>query len=453
MSPPDDLSTFARTFKRFLDDVIENLPKPPNEVARMLLEHFGGETPPVLVETLPTYSSPDLQAALEARLGREGVLHTLHGLTVDPTADDALSLASLASGQGVALGPVEYVRVPIGVDEYAICVQLGLYLVGEGPLAILVRRREDWRAELRVEVMGAREKGNRFLGDLRTAMRARSVYRGRVISLALTPMQHVTVHHHKVPSLTADQVILPEGLRERIERHTVGFAEKSAALTRAKRHLKRGLLLYGPPGTGKTLTAMYLASRMKGRTVLLLNGRGLGLVEQACAMARALQPSTVLIEDVDLVAEERTRTSACNTPILFELLNQMDGIGEDADVLFVLTTNRADLLEPALAARPGRVDQAVEIPLPDDDCRRRLLELYARGIDLRIDDRELLVARTRGASAAFMRELLRRAVLIASDDGREGVVEQRDVDGALHELVTAGGPLTRSLLGAGEVSA
>ena len=52
-------------------------------------------------------------------------------------------------------------------------------------------------------------------------------------------------------------------------------------------------------------------------------------------------------------------------PLLFELLNEMDGLAEDADVIFILTTNRADLLEPALAARPSRVDQATEIPLPD----------------------------------------------------------------------------------------
>jgi ATP-dependent 26S proteasome regulatory subunit len=188
-----------------------------------------------------------------------------------------------------------------------------------------------------------------------------------------------------------------------------------------------------------------------GRTVLIMTGRGLGMIEATCAMARTLEPATVIVEDVDLVAEERTRLSACNTPLLFELLNQMDGIAEDADVLFLLTTNRADLLEPALAARPGRVDQAIEIPLPDAACRRRLVALYGRGLELRLDDGERLVARTEGASAAFMRELLRRAALIASDEAEPIVVEERHVDLALHELVVAGGPLTRSLLGATSV--
>ena len=60
----------------------------------------------------------------------------------------------------------------------------------------------------------------------------------------------------------------------------------------------------------------------------------------------------------------------------------MEGLAEDEDLLFVLTTNRADLIEPALAARPGRVDLALEIPLPDGEGRRRLIALYAAGITL-----------------------------------------------------------------------
>ena len=72
----------------------------------------------------------------------------------------------------------------------------------------------------------------------------------------------------------------------------------------------------------------------------------------------------VVVEDVDLIAEDRGEHPGQH-PLLFQLLNEMDGLAEDADVVFVLTTNRADVLEPALAARPGRVDQAVELGLPD----------------------------------------------------------------------------------------
>ena len=89
-------------------------------------------------------------------------------------------------------------------------------------------------------------------------------------------------------------------------------------------------------------------------------------------LARDLQPAVVVLEDVDLVAEDRSFGPG-GSPVLFELLDAMDGAAPDADLLFLLTTNRADLLEPALAARPGRVDVAVEIDLPDAAARRRLL--------------------------------------------------------------------------------
>jgi hypothetical protein len=172
-----------------------------------------------------------------------------------------------------------------------------------------------------------------------------------------------------------------------------------------------------------------------------------GLIEASCALARTLQPATVILEDVDLIAQERTREGGACTPLLFELLNQMDGLAEDADVLFLLTSNRPDLLEPALAARPGRIDQAIEIPSPDAGCRRRLLELYGQGLTLRLEKPDSLVARTEGASAAFMRELIRKATLFAADEGPPLAVTDRHFAAALHELLVEGGELTRSLLG------
>jgi len=109
-----------------------------------------------------------------------------------------------------------------------------------------------------------------------------------------------------------------------------------------------------------------------------LSGNALGLVAEACSLAKALAPSMVVLEDVALVAQERMMDGP--TSLLFELMNQIDGIGLDSDVIFLMTTNRADVLEPALAARPGRVDQAVAIPLPDEEGRRELLGLFCEGL-------------------------------------------------------------------------
>jgi ATP-dependent 26S proteasome regulatory subunit len=126
----------------------------------------------------------------------------------------------------------------------------------------------------------------------------------------------------------------------------------------------------------------------------------------------------------------------------------MDGLADDADILFLLTTNRPDILEPALASRPGRIDQAIEIPLPDLDCRRRLFELYGKGLNLRLQHLPELVDQTEGVSAAFIRELMRKAALFAADESDDMLVEDRHIEEALRELVFEGGELTKRLLGA-----
>jgi ATP-dependent 26S proteasome regulatory subunit len=146
---------------------------------------------------------------------------------------------------------------------------------------------------------------------------------------------------------------------------TVVFAEHAEALLAAGRSLKRGPLLFGPPGIGKTSTVIYLVARMRGQTVILTTGRGMGMIQAVAQMARALAPAMVVRGDVDLIAQERGQPFQQTGPLLFELLNEMDGLSYDCDVIFVLTTNRPDILEPALAARPSRIDLAVEMPLPD----------------------------------------------------------------------------------------
>jgi ATP-dependent 26S proteasome regulatory subunit len=230
-----------------------------------------------------------------------------------------------------------------------------------------------------------------------------------------------------------------------VELHTIEFTEHTEALRDAGLHLRRGLLLHGPPGTGKTLSSAYLISRLEGRTVIILTGSALGLVGDACAIARELQPALVLLEDVDLVAQERTMGLGA-TSLLFQLLNEMDGIGEDADVIFVMTTNRADLLEPALAARPGRVDQAVELPLPDAEARGRLIELFCRGLDVALEDPAAIVAATEGVSPAFLRELVRKAALFAARSGALQVDDSHFREALT--LLEQGGDITRAMLGA-----
>jgi SpoVK/Ycf46/Vps4 family AAA+-type ATPase len=193
----------------------------------------------------------------------------------------------------------------------------------------------------------------------------------------------------------------------------------------------------------------------------VLTGRALAAVGAVTEMARALAPAVVVLEDVDLVAEERTMGPRPN-PVLFDLLDAMDGAAADADLLFLLTTNRADILEPALAARPGRVDVAVEISLPDAPARERLLTLYSRGVPLALtpDDLAAAVERTDGTTASFLKELIRRGVLEALQEAAAGEaapaspvtvppVTGAHLSRALDDLLDAAQGVTRTLLGVG----
>jgi ATP-dependent 26S proteasome regulatory subunit len=114
-------------------------------------------------------------------------------------------------------------------------------------------------------------------------------------------------------------------------------------------------------------------------------------------------------------------------------------------VIFLLTTNRPDVLERALVQRPGRIDLAVELPLPDAEGRRRLLALYAEGLEVDAGALGEMVERTEGVSPAFIRELLRRAALMAAVEGDARRVGAQHLHAAMDELEAT--RLTSRLLG------
>ncbi|MBN9519094.1 26S protease regulatory subunit [bacterium] len=421
-----------------------------------LREHFGRDPAalPVVEQEFAAYERANVQLALAELLDESDRTADLVGvIALEEYRSTSLArMARAASARAYDAGPVEYADVPLPGDRQLACVKNGLYLVRDGghPLAVLLTEsRHPFQPNFGTEVMAAdRDRAEAFSRRLGKLVRHGKAFRGHILSLQADCHGGLSVLFHRLPPVARDDLILPEALLRRVERHTLTFNRHAEVLKAAGRHLKRGLLLHGPPGTGKTLTAMYLVSQMPGRTVLLLTGAGAGLIETAGKLARMLAPATVILEDVDLIGTERNQQSIGANALLFELLNQMDGLAEDTDVVFVLTTNRPDVLEPALAARPGRIDQAIEVPPPDADCRRRLLERFGRGLRLELADWAGLVARTAGVSGAFLKELLRKAAVFAAEDGGELVVRDRHVEEALGELLVAGGPLTQSLLGA-----
>jgi hypothetical protein len=451
---------FARAFERFLHRFNELIPPGGTGMREAVMAHLGADPAGLssFTERFDASEHANLQLALD-RVASESPASRLLGLPSELLHFGNFSFGAVLTGRfhgPTDPVPPEFVNVPVDVDRSLPCVRLGVYLLElDGDrIAVLLGVGEDHgpRSGLLLDVVAADAAiANRFVVHIRALMHELNIYRGKILSFSFSEWGRFGVQFHELPNVKRDDIVLPPDDLAAIEAHTVRVSRHADRLRRAGQHLKRGLLLYGPPGTGKTLSVMYLCGQMSGRTTLLLSGPGAGALGQAIAIARALQPSMVVLEDVDLVAYERTMPGMGTNPLLFQLLNDMDGLAADADVVFVLTSNRVDLLEPALAARPGRIDQAVEIGLPDASCRTRLLDLYLA--DLGLDAQALgdVVDRSEGVSAAFIKELARRAALIAADRDPEAtklVATPDDVRAALDDLLHHSAPVLRSALGA-----
>ncbi len=446
--PLDDARALVQAVVELASMADRVLPERASPLAARLQRHLGigGDVAVSSTGTsFPLIERANVQLALDA-YEREAERWEVIGLISDIGHYGGVSLPAMVTGswRGPGESARQYEAADIGVDETIACLRSGIVLTSfdGSPVAMLLYAAERYMPELVIEIVGAEQAAaDGFLHRLRQLMHEHNAFRGKVISFSFGMDGHFGLTFARLRTVARDDVVLRAGELEAIEEHTIGITTHAAQLRTAGQHVKRGLLLYGPPGTGKTHTVSYLVGAMAGRTTIVLTGGAVGAVGQAGTIARQLQPATIVIEDVDLVAMDRNLPGGEHNALLFQLLNEMDGVAEDADVLFVLTTNRVDILEPALAARPGRVDQAIELSLPDEHGRRRLLELYTGAPLPAGADR--LVERLDGVAPAFIKELARRAELVRLGDHTDDALSA-----ALDAMLEHSTPILRRTLAA-----
>ena len=437
--------------------------KAKNRVGSALSRHFGAVSLEKLIaasRTFPVTSRVDLQTALDHLFSK---CYQANLIGVHPEfSHETLSIAHLA-GDGhypILIGPLQHDEIDIGEALPSRCLKHGLWLANTAglPFAVLITPAERYGRSEGVHLEIAVTPGeaglalsHKFLDEVENQINQTGSYRGKVISLEATHSysgKSGSVKVHKLRSVQREEVILPEKTLRLLEFNVHGFIQQRDRLRELGLAAKKGLLFYGPPGTGKTHTIQYLASQLRDHTTLLITSEQVGLLDEYFQLARFLQPAMVVIEDVDLIARAREEMrSACEESLLNKLLNEMDGLREDALVLFILTTNRPDQLEAALASRPGRIDQAIEFPLPDDEGRRKLVRLYSRGLAVPNETVERIVQKTKKASPAFIKELMRRCAQYLLQNGRDGALALDQVEAALDEMLFSGGSLNVKLLG------
>lgn len=457
----DQIPTFDRR-------KVNQMPQGNKNLYPLVRKHFAPHSLDDLSITerrFPMRVRPDLQRAIDRVLEGEVSLHHFCGVSKQHTYHGVeFSEVTANNDRDPVIGvPPQYEEVSIGEDESVHCLKSGVWLLEKDKQRFVLFLEPPsemrGRSSIRFQLAFGNEEARLALSkqifkELEVSVSSSECYRGKILSLEFTETysgvsSDITVH--KLRQVERDQVILPEPTLALLERNVVQFVKQRPRLRQMGMSTKKGLLFYGPPGTGKTHTIHFLANALEGHTTLLISAEQVGLLSEYMTLARLLQPSIVVMEDVDLIARERSQMdSPCGEVLLNKLLNEMDGLKEEADILFILTTNRPQALEAALASRPGRVDQAIEFPLPDKDGRRKLVSLYAPSVTLDDSVTAEIVKRTDGVSAAFIKELMRRIAQFAIErDGDEQITHQ-DVDGALDEMLFKGGSLNLSILGASE---
>ena len=463
-APSPDLQrpteALVRDFSQLVQHLLQDLGAADDggpRLSAVLEEHLGQrpDTLAVVAEQVQPHRLVDADQALAAlsALDPDARVVGIAGgdMRHHATLSDLLVRAGM--GAGLGLGQVDYVTKATGPGEsdHREVVAEGMWLFRYDGVPVAVRQKDVQPhfgpQQGGLEVLSPdRATASSLLEHVRRLMDELSVFRGQVVTFADDPYGQglAGVTFVERPCVGDGDIVLPDGVLDRVRHHVLGIGEQRDRLRRHGQHLKRGVLLYGPPGTGKTHTMRYLLSASPGTTAVLLSGESLRFVQAAAKVARAHQPAIVVLEDCDLVAEDRSFGMGGPKPLLFEVLDALDGLDGDADVTFLLTTNRVEDLERALSQRPGRVDLAAEIPLPDEPARVALLRLYARGLfsDQVAAD---VARRCEGTTASFAKELVRRAVLRAALDGADPA--DQHLTGALDDLLSDGEALTRSLLG------
>lgn len=448
---PDDRAMMAAV-RRYLDAVNRTAPDdapPLTPLGETVAAHLGADPRACAVvdAPIPDHRLVDLDLALE------DISQATGGRLLGVTGGDQRlhsSLPELMSSpfSRFADGVPDYVVRDAGPGRTRRTVRFGLRLlrVDGVPLAVLQRAASPQygRSTAVVEVLAEDpDAGLAFLDRVRSRMVELSVLRGQVLSFTPTEWgAEAGATFLTRPEVAAEDVILPPGVLDAVLQQVIGIGEHRDALRAAGRHLRRGVLLYGPPGTGKTLTVRHILSRSPGTTALVLTGPGIRYISAATEIARVFQPAIVVLEDIDLVAMERGATPQ---PLLFEVLDALDGIEGDADIAFVMTTNRVEVVEPALAERPGRVDLAVEIARPGLAERRRLFRRYADGVRVTPAAIEEASDRAEGTTGSFAKELMRRVVLRAASEGRDVVDD--DLRSCLDAMLASSQALARRMLG------
>ena len=217
--------------------------------------------------------------------------------------------------------------------------------------------------------------------------------------------------------------------------------------------IPRGVLLYGPPGTGKTLLAKAVAGEanapffsISGSEFMeLYVGVGASRVRELFERAKKNAPAIIFVDEIDAVGRHRGSGIGGGNDereqTLNQLLVEMDGFDERANIILIAATNRPDILDPALL-RPGRFDRQIAVEAPDLKGREAILKVHAQGKPLTAQvDLHQIAKRTPGFTGADLANVLNEAALLTARSNMQ-FIDERAIDEAIDRVIA--GPQKRT---------
>jgi len=246
----------------------------------------------------------------------------------------------------------------------------------------------------------------------------------------------------EVPTVTWQDVGGLEGVKRELQelvQYPVMHPEKFLKFGMSP---SRGVLFYGPPGCGKTLLAKAIANEcqanfvsIKGPELLTMwFGESEANVRDVFDKARSAAPCVLFFDELDSIAKARGGSGGdgggAADRVINQVLTEMDGMGAKKNVFIIGATNRPDIIDSAIL-RPGRLDQLIYIPLPDDKSRAQILKACLRKSPIHKDvDLEYLARSTKGFSGADLTEICQRACKLAIRQAIETDIKREQEGGA-----------------------
>jgi len=244
---------------------------------------------------------------------------------------------------------------------------------------------------------------------------ARCVPRGIVVVNSETKISGVSGHIEDV-SISYDDI---GGLDAEIRRireiveYPIRFPE---VFRRLGIEPPKGIILYGLPGTGKTLLAKALMHETRASFFTIQGPELLSSVfaESEARLRKLFEdaaknaPSIIFIDELDSITNRRESSSETERRLVAQMLALLDGIKERGKIVVIGATNRIKAVDPALR-RPGRFESEIYIGVPNDEGRRKILEIYAYRMPLENVNLDLIVEKTRGFVGADLESLCREA--------------------------------------------